>query len=659
MTQKARSGFLLSVALLLLALPLSASALTFVNRGASTAPRTVSAGQTVQFTLAMQSPEAVSGVTVSFQVRRYSADGIISPSAVYTKTVTGQAFAAGESRQYTWGYVIPATLVTGDYAWVTRATNASGTVVYLDVAKTVSNYTFHVDGVPEKRFVRGINIMDLGNAGGVLPGTYGTTYPKTSLESLQQLKARGHTVVRVPFIWERLQPVPGGALNTAYLGYLMETLEHAKTAGLGVIVDMHNYARFTSGGVQRPFGGAGAPTEAQYADAWRRISAAIRASPAAYSAVYAYDLMNEPHDLPYVEGTFSNPVAFASFEAGVEGWVGRDTTNTTVSRVVRNNQGSLKVTTPAIANASTVVLGARVVATVKRAASSDGPTFQAKVFVPTTTPGSAVRARMVMIDSAYKTRYGEPFAVTQGVDTRVYFKPPADAWTNNQGVSVEFIVDGNDGSAPFVFYVDHVAQGTQSGEAWPARVWEKYSQAAVSALRDAGDGKLLMVEGYSYSSAERWPENHPQKWVSDPMNNIMYHAHIYFDDAYNGGGKYDASHAVELTHAKSLGYATVGQLSIARVKKFTDWVAAQGTQGFIGEYGWPNSATQPGDAAAWNADGEEFLRFLDTVGMGATMWVTGTWERLPDLNVNAAYQLTPTFVPLSQAPVLEAHPGNP
>ncbi|OJH40725.1 hypothetical protein BON30_07215 [Cystobacter ferrugineus] len=613
----------------------------------------MNAGQAGNFTIVLYAPEAVSNVTVSFQVRPYTPGGAISSTAVYTKTVTGQNFTAGEKKSYTWSYTTPSTLETGDYAWVTRATNATGSVVYIEVAKTEAIYTFHVNGTAPKRYVRGINIMDLGNAGGVLPGVLGTHYPKPTLAGMQRLKSRGLDVVRIPFLWERIQPVLNGGLNTTYLGYLLETLQHANSAGLGVIVDMHNYARYTSGGVERPFGSPGAPTKAQYADAWRRIASAIRSNPAAYNALYAYDIMNEPYSLPYQEGTYSNAVTFAGFESTTEGWVPRDSATTTVSREVRDNQGSLKLTIAA-SSGSGKVLGAVLQAATKRATVTHGPTFQAKVFVPTSTPGT-LRARLLMMDGAWKTHFGEPFALTKGVENRVYFKPPDAAWKDNRSFSIEFIVDGSDGSAPFVFYVDNVAQGTQSGEMSPPQLWESYSQAAVDAIRGLGEQKLIMVEGYSFSSAEEWPKNHPRKWVTDSANNIMYHAHFYFDRS----GKYENAHATELASAKNQGYASVGDLGIARVKNFTDWVAAQGTRGFIGEFGWPNSIKRPNDSAAWNADGEKLLQFLDDVGMGATMWTTGTWEGTKNPNINNVYQIEPSLVPLSQAAVLERHLGKP
>ncbi|WNG50675.1 glycoside hydrolase family 5 protein [Archangium minus] len=648
----------LTAILLLLCAPLTASALTFVNRGAFTGPQQVSSGQTVYLTLAVESPEAVSNVTFSLQVRKFSASGEISPSAVHSQSVTGQSFAAGVAKQYSWGFTIPNDLVTGDYVWVIKATNATGSLVYLDIAKTVSNYTFHVNGVPAKRYVRGINVMDLVIGSSVLPGVYGTNYTMPSQESLRNLKSRGHNVIRVPFNWERIQPVLNGGLNTSYLGYLLQTLENANAVGLGVIVDMHNYGRYTSNGQTSTFGSAALKKES-YADAWRRIASAIKSNPKAYAAVYAYDIMNEPHDLPYLEGNFLNPVGVSSFESSVEGWLPRDASNTSLSKVSRNNQGSLKITASAPVK-NGVVLGASLWASTKSTSITSGKTFQAKVFVPTTTPGAVIKARMVMFDSGSKSHFSKLFTVTKGVDTRVYYAPPDAVWQGNRGISIEFIVDGTEIGASHVFYVDNVSQGTQTDWYWPEQVWENYSQAAVDAIRALPENKLIMVEGYSYSSAERWPENHPQKWIKDPLNNIMYHAHLYMDG--NSGGKYEECHSAFLAGARSQGYDSVGKLTIARAKNFTDWVTAQGTYGFIGEYGWPNEKKAcAGESAAWNADGEEFLSFLDSIGMGATMWTTGSWEQQdsPYFNELSAYQLLPTFVPLSSAKVIERHPGQP
>ncbi|WNG15911.1 glycoside hydrolase family 5 protein [Cystobacter fuscus] len=640
--------------------PLPASALTFTNGGARVGPRDVHSGQSVEFFIGMQSPEAVSNVTITFEIRPYTLSGGISPSAVHKQVVTGQSFSAGETKPYT--RTGPTTLVPGDYLWMTKATNAAGTIVYFEAGRVVDNYTFHVNSGPS-RYRRGINLMDLGNAGHVLPGTYGTTYSKPTLESLRFLKERGHDVVRIPFMWERIQPDLNKGLDTAYKSLLLQTLQDAYAVGLKVIVDMHNYGRYTSGGVTRAFGEAGGPTSAQYANAWSLIASAIKADARAYSAVYAYDIMNEPHDLPAAEGTLSSAISISSFEPGLEGWVAQSTEG--VVREARGGQGSMKLSGTA-AKQDNNVFGARLYSSTKSTSITNGRTFQAKVFVPTATPGS-VRARMVMTSMDWLTNYfGEEFPITKGIENRVYFNPDEALWASYKLIGIQFIVDGTAAGASHVFYVDQVSQGTRTGEIKPPRQWELYSQAAVDKLRYTNnDSTLIMVEGYSWSSTEEWPRNHPSKWITDKYNNTMYHAHIYMDALDHpeypddGGGKYRSHHDVYLAEARSKGLASVGAYTIARAKPFTDWVAAQGTQGFIGEYGWPSTQMHPNDKGAWEADGEEFLEFLDGIGMGATMWASGSWEKLPACNILNAYELEPVFKPLSQAAVIERHRGNP
>ncbi|QRK06717.1 cellulase family glycosylhydrolase [Archangium violaceum] len=653
---------LLSSILFLVGTPLPASALTFVNRGAQAGPRDVPPGQSVGFFIGIQSPEAVSNVTITFEIRPYTTSGGISPSAVHKQIVTGQNFIAGETKQYT--RTSPSNLVPGDYLWMTKATNVAGTVVYFEAGRVVDNYTFHVNSGP-LRYRRGINLMDLGNAGHVLPGIPGTTYSAPSLESLRYLKNRGHDVVRIPFIWERIQPDLNKGLNTDYKNLLLQTLRYANSVGLKVIVDMHNYGRYTSGGVTRAFGEAGGPTSTQYANVWSLIAAAIKADAPAYSAVYAYDIMNEPHDLPAVEGTLSSAVSISSFESGLDGWVAQGTEG--VIREARGGQGSMKISGVATAKeGKSNIFGARLYSSTKSTSITHGRTFQAKVFVPTSTPGS-VRARMVMSSMDWMTNYfSDEFPITKGIENRVYFNPDEALWASYKVIGIQFIVDGTTAGTSHVFYVDQVSQGTRTGEIKPPRQWEIYSQAVVDKLRYTNnDSTLLMVEGYSWSSAEKWPRNHPRKWITDRYNNIMYHAHIYMDaldfPEYegDGGGKYKSHHDVYLAEARLKGHASVGAYTIARVKPFTDWVAAQGTQGFIGEYGWPSTQMHPNDKGAWEADGEEFLAFLDGIGMGATMWASGSWEKLPACNILNAYELDPVFKPLSQAAVLERHRGNP
>ncbi|MCW2601441.1 MAG: endoglucanase [Frankiales bacterium] len=130
------------------------------------------------------------------------------------------------------------------------------------------------------------------------PGTYGADYRYPSAASLQYLHAQGVRSVRVAFQWERLQPHPSGPLSQVELARLREVLTSAATAGLKVVLDLHNYGRFAGMGPdgRRRVLVLGSPQlpAAALADLWRRLAAGVSGAP----ALGGYGLMNEPHDLP-------------------------------------------------------------------------------------------------------------------------------------------------------------------------------------------------------------------------------------------------------------------------------------------------------------------------------------------------------------------------
>ena len=70
-----------------------------------------------------------------------------------------------------------------------------------------------------------------------------------------------------------------------------------------VILDMHNYCRFHQpDGTHPRCGDPNGPTRESFSDVWVGITKAMREHPGAYNAVYAYDIMNEPYDLPSADG---------------------------------------------------------------------------------------------------------------------------------------------------------------------------------------------------------------------------------------------------------------------------------------------------------------------------------------------------------------------
>jgi len=72
-------------------------------------------------------------------------------------------------------------------------------------------------------------------------------------------------------------------------------LDSAQAAGQMVILDMHNYARYYG----NPMGQNDA---AKFADVWSRLAQEFGSHP----ALYGYELMNEPHDLPNGSTTWAS-----------------------------------------------------------------------------------------------------------------------------------------------------------------------------------------------------------------------------------------------------------------------------------------------------------------------------------------------------------------
>jgi endoglucanase len=73
-----------------------------------------------------------------------------------------------------------------------------------------------------------------------------------------------------------------------------------------------------------------------------------------------------------------------------------------------------------------------------------------------------------------------------------------------------------------------------SGGLTPEALWRKASQAAVSGIRSAGDGRLVLVEGYDWSGAQVWKRENPRPWIHDPAHRVRYEAHQYFDLDHSG-----------------------------------------------------------------------------------------------------------------------------
>lgn len=148
--------------------------------------------------------------------------------------------------------------------------------------------------------------------------------------------------------------------------------------------------------------------------------------------------------------------------------------------------------------------------------------------------------------------------------------------------------------------------------------WRSVSQAAVDAIRAAGDGLPVLVAGDQWSHACDWPQvNGALPWIADPADNALYEAHCYFDADHTGTYRL----TFDQERQANPDVATRGRL---RVIPFARWCAANGVRGWIGEYGAPAAD------ARWLTLLADFLEELDEWGLSSAYWAAGEhWGDYP------------------------------
>jgi endoglucanase len=152
------------------------------------------------------------------------------------------------------------------------------------------------------QYRRGVNVSGAEFGMNNIPGVFGHYYTFNSEPTFQYFSDRNLGLFRVQVLWERLQPTLRGPLDSTYLSMLKSNIDWAKKHGGEVIVDIQNFARYSmnvNGKLQTyvidnvTSDGTVKVTTADLADLWVRLSSEFKFE----RAVYAYDLMNEPHDM--------------------------------------------------------------------------------------------------------------------------------------------------------------------------------------------------------------------------------------------------------------------------------------------------------------------------------------------------------------------------
>jgi endoglucanase len=122
--------------------------------------------------------------------------------------------------------------------------------------------------------------------GSNVPGVYGTDYTYPTHAEVDYYAAKGMGVIRLPFLWERVQRSEFAALDATELGRLDDVVNYATGKGLKIEIEPHNYGY----GFGALIGTAQTPNSA-FADLWGKLAGHFQSN----SGVI-FGLMNEPHD---------------------------------------------------------------------------------------------------------------------------------------------------------------------------------------------------------------------------------------------------------------------------------------------------------------------------------------------------------------------------
>ncbi len=128
--------------------------------------------------------------------------------------------------------------------------------------------------------------------GSNVPGVYNKDYTYPTPANLDYMKLKGFQQVRLPFLWERIQPELYGELDMEELSRLRYFVNEAAKRNIQVLFDLHNYGRRYINKKRYIIGEDSLSIE-HLSDVWRKIANEFKDD----DNIYGYGLMNEPYDM--------------------------------------------------------------------------------------------------------------------------------------------------------------------------------------------------------------------------------------------------------------------------------------------------------------------------------------------------------------------------
>lgn len=162
-------------------------------------------------------------------------------------------------------------------------------------------------------------------------------YP-TQPQQFDYYLSKGQKLMRIPFKWERIQPVLGGPLNISAMNSLDTVVALARARGMKVILDLHNYGRYN--GDANVIGGT-VPVSA-FKDVWKKLAEHFSNDP----AIYGYGIMNEPHGMNGAWPAASQAAVDGIREEDAASWIIVAGENWSSASAWRSSNANLHVTDP-------------------------------------------------------------------------------------------------------------------------------------------------------------------------------------------------------------------------------------------------------------------------------------------------------------------------
>src|SRR5262249_36714363 len=137
----------------------------------------------------------------------------------------------------------------------------------------------------------GVNLSGLELNARRLPGQLGHDFARPKAKELDYYSACGARVIRLPFLWERLQPELSGPFDETYAGALFDVVALARARGMKILLDPHQFGRRRVNGEARIIGEDSQAPAAAFAQFWGALAQRCQ-----NADDIGFVLQNEPHD---------------------------------------------------------------------------------------------------------------------------------------------------------------------------------------------------------------------------------------------------------------------------------------------------------------------------------------------------------------------------